>query len=114
MVMGELEQKTQLLVIGSGPGGYAAAFRAADLGLDVTMVDTAARPGGVCLFTGCIPSKTLLFISELIRDARRAEKMGVAFGPPRIDIGMLPFWKVPPTAKNSTSIGHWWPSAAVR
>lgn len=93
MVMGELELKTQLLVIGSGPGGYAAAFRAADLGLDVAMVDTAARPGGVCLFTGCIPSKTLLFISELIRDARRAEHMGVAFGPPRIDIGALRKWQ---------------------
>jgi dihydrolipoamide dehydrogenase len=93
MVMGELEQKTQLLVVGSGPGGYAAAFRAADLGLDVAMVDTAARPGGVCLFTGCIPSKTLLFISELIHDARRAEHMGVAFGPPSIDIGALRKWQ---------------------
>lgn len=93
MVMGELEQKTQLLVIGSGPGGYAAAFRAADLGLDVAMVDTAARPGGVCLFNGCIPSKALLFISELIHDARRAGEMGVAFGPPRIDIGAVRKWQ---------------------
>jgi len=58
MVMGELSQETELLVIGSGPGGYAAAFRAADLGLDVTMVDTALRPGAVCLYKGCIPSKT--------------------------------------------------------
>lgn len=67
MVMGEFTQETDVLVIGSGPGGYAAAFRAADLGLDVTMVDTDDRPGGVCLFRGCIPSKTLLHVTELLR-----------------------------------------------
>ena len=93
MVMGELELKTQVLVIGSGPGGYAAAFRAADLGLDVTMVDTAARPGGVCLFNGCIPSRTLLFLSELIHDAQRAEGMGIIFGPARIDLETLRRWR---------------------
>ena len=76
MVMGELAQDTELLVIGSGPGGYAAAFRAADLGLDVTLVDTAPRPGGVCLYKGCIPSKTFLFLSELIFDAARAKDHG--------------------------------------
>jgi dihydrolipoamide dehydrogenase len=88
-----LEQKVQVVVIGSGPGGYAAAFRAADLGLDVTLVDTAPRPGGVCLFDGCIPSKTLLFLSELIYDARRAEGMGIAFGRPRIDLEKLRDWR---------------------
>jgi dihydrolipoyl dehydrogenase len=93
MVMGELQQKVQVLVIGSGPGGYAAAFRAADLGLDVTLVDTAPRPGGVCLFNGCIPSKTLLFLSELIHDARRAGQMGVSFGRPRIDLEALRRWQ---------------------
>jgi dihydrolipoamide dehydrogenase len=93
MVMGELAQETELLVIGAGPGGYAAAFRAADLGLDVTMVDLSDRPGGVCLFRGCIPSKTYLFVSELIHDARRAEAMGVAFGAPRIDLDRLRSWK---------------------
>jgi dihydrolipoamide dehydrogenase len=93
MVMGELEQKVQVVVIGSGPGGYAAAFRAADLGLDVALVDTAPRPGGVCLFDGCIPSKTLLFLSELIYDARRAEEMGIAFGRPRIDLEKLRDWR---------------------
>ncbi|MBU0945496.1 MAG: FAD-dependent oxidoreductase, partial [Proteobacteria bacterium] len=72
MVVGEMSQRTDLLIIGGGPGGYAAAFRAADLGLDVTMVDIRAQPGGVCLFTGCIPSKALLFLSELIYDAARA------------------------------------------
>jgi dihydrolipoamide dehydrogenase len=93
MVMGELELSTGVLVIGSGPGGYAAAFRAADLGLDVTMVDPNPQPGGVCLYSGCIPSKTLLFLSELIHDAARAEHMGVAFGPPRIDLAALRRWK---------------------
>jgi len=93
MVMGELEQETEVLVIGSGPGGYAAAFRAADLGLDVTMVDPAPRPGGVCLYKGCIPSKTFLFLSELIHDAARAENMGIIFGKPRIDLKNLREWK---------------------
>ena len=64
MVMGEFTQETDLLVVGAGPGGYAAAFRAADLGLDVTMVDIAERPGGVCLHRGCIPSKTYLHPSS--------------------------------------------------
>jgi dihydrolipoamide dehydrogenase len=91
--MGELSQETELLVIGSGPGGYAAAFRAADLGLDVTMVDTALRPGGVCLYKGCIPSKTFLFLSELIHDADRAESMGITFGKPQIDLEALRTWK---------------------
>ncbi|MGD2184802.1 MAG: dihydrolipoyl dehydrogenase [Desulfobacterales bacterium] len=91
--MGELQQEAEVLVIGSGPGGYAAAFRAADLGLDVTMVDPAQRPGGVCLYKGCIPSKTFLFLSELIYDAQRAETMGIAFGKPRIDLKTLREWK---------------------
>jgi dihydrolipoamide dehydrogenase len=91
--MGELQQEAEVLVIGSGPGGYAAAFRAADLGLDVTMVDPAQRPGGVCLYKGCIPSKTFLFLSELIHDAQRAESMGIAFGKPRIDLKALREWK---------------------
>ena len=93
MVMGELTQEAELLVVGSGPGGYAAAFRAADLGLDVTMVDPAARPGGVCLFKGCIPSKTFLYLSELIFDAAKAGPMGVTFDKPHIDLAALRAWK---------------------
>ncbi|NNL76107.1 MAG: dihydrolipoyl dehydrogenase [Desulfobacterales bacterium] len=93
MVMGELTQEAEVLVIGSGPGGYAAAFRAADLGLDVTMVDPGARPGGVCLFKGCIPSKTFLFLSELIFDAAKADSMGISFDKPRIDLEGLRKWK---------------------
>ena len=93
MVMGEFTQETELLVIGGGPGGYAAAFRAADLGLDVTMVDAGGRPGGVCLFRGCIPSKTLLYASELVDDSRRAKVMGIDFGEPKIDLDQLRQWK---------------------
>jgi dihydrolipoamide dehydrogenase len=93
MVMGEFTQEVDLLVIGAGPGGYAAAFRAADLGLDVTMVDIAPRPGGVCLHRGCIPSKTYLHLAELILDARSAGAMGVHFKTPRIDLESLRTWK---------------------
>ena len=93
MVMGELAEETEVLVIGSGPGGYAAAFRAADLGLEVTMVDMEARPGGECLFRGCIPSKTLLYLAELLHEARHAESMGITFGEPQIDLDAVRSWK---------------------
>ncbi len=93
MVMGEQTIETDVLVIGGGPGGYAAAFRAADLGLDVTMVDIEERPGGVCLFRGCIPSKTLLFLAELIHDTARSEAMGIRFSKPEIDLETLRSWK---------------------
>lgn len=93
MVMGEFTQETDLLVIGGGPGGYAAAFRAADLGMDVTMVNMEPRPGGVCLYRGCIPSKTLLYSTELLHDARRAKEMGITFTEPEVDINRLRAWK---------------------
>jgi dihydrolipoamide dehydrogenase len=93
MVMGELAQETQVLVIGSGPGGYATAFRAADLGLEVIMVDMAPRPGGECLYRGCIPSKTLLYLSELLHDAHRARDMGITFGESRLDLERIRGWK---------------------
>jgi len=93
MVMGEFTQETELLIIGSGPGGYAAAFRAADLGMEVIMVDVAPKPGGECLFRGCIPSKTLLCLAELIHDARGSERMGISFGDPRIEVEKIRSWK---------------------
>ena len=93
MVMGELMQETEVLVIGGGPGGYSAAFRAADLGMEVTMVDMAERPGGVCLFRGCIPSKTYLHLAELIHDTRRAAEMGITFDKPKIDLEGIRNWK---------------------
>lgn len=93
MIMGELPQQTDVLIIGGGSGGYAAAFRAADLGLGVTLVDINDRPGGVCLFHGCIPSKTLLHLAELIFDSRQAAHMGVSFEEPGIDLQTLRKWK---------------------
>lgn len=85
--------ETDVLVIGGGPGGYSAAFRAADLGMEVTMVDMAERPGGVCLFRGCIPSKTYLHLAELIHDTRRAAEMGITFDKPKIDLEGIRNWK---------------------
>jgi len=93
MVMGEFTQETEVLVVGGGPGGYAAAFRAADLGMDVTLVDMRSRPGGVCLFRGCIPSKTLLNVSELLLDARRGSEMGISFRDVRVDLEKMRQWK---------------------
>lgn len=93
MVMGEATLETEVAVIGGGPGGYAAAFRAADLRLDVALIDVVDRPGGVCLFRGCIPSKTFLHLTELIHDARQAGEMGVNFCPPEIDLAALWRWR---------------------
>ncbi|MHC1744608.1 MAG: dihydrolipoyl dehydrogenase [Syntrophobacteraceae bacterium] len=91
--MGELTQETEVLVVGGGPGGYAAAFRAADLGMDVTVLDAEGRLGGVCLFRGCIPSKTLLHVAELLHDAKQAREMGLTFGAPQLDLDQLRRWK---------------------
>jgi dihydrolipoamide dehydrogenase len=85
-------QTTRLTVIGAGPGGYAAAFLAADLGLEVTLVDPEANPGGVCLYRGCIPSKALLHVAGVLREAGDAQHCGVAFGPPRIELEKLRSW----------------------
>lgn len=93
MVMGEATIDTDLAVIGAGPGGYAAAFRAADLGLDVTMIDQDERLGGVCLLRGCIPSKALLHVTELLSDAREAGEFGLDFGEPKVDIARIREWK---------------------
>ncbi len=89
MVMGEMTQEVQLAIIGGGPGGYAAAFRAADLGLDVMIISDDERLGGVCLLRGCIPSKSLLHVSNLLYDARHARDIGLAFGEPEIDLDQV-------------------------
>src|SRR5581483_7105706 len=80
---------TQLAVLGGGPGGYAAAFLAADKGLKVTLIDARNRPGGTCLHVGCIPSKALLHTAKLITEARDAAHFGVKFGEPQIDINAV-------------------------
>lgn len=80
---------TQLLVLGGGPGGYTAAFRAADLGLAVTLVERGPNLGGVCLNVGCIPSKALLHAAKVIEDAQAMTAHGVSFGAPKIDLDAL-------------------------
>jgi dihydrolipoamide dehydrogenase len=80
---------TELLVLGAGPGGYACAFRAADLGRKVTMIDARDTLGGVCLNEGCIPSKALLHAAEVIREARHMAEWGITFATPKVDLDAL-------------------------
>src|ERR1700689_3795692 len=82
-------QKLRVAVVGGGPGGYAAAFLAADLGMQVTLVDPESNPGGVCLYRGCIPSKSLLHVAKLIEEAEQAKNWGIAFPAPTIDLARL-------------------------
>ena len=85
--------KRKIIVIGSGPGGYTAAFRAADLGLDVTLIDKDKNLGGVCLNRGCIPSKAYLHLSNVINEAEESKDFGVTFEKPKIDIKKIFEWK---------------------
>ena len=93
MVMGDMVMTVDLVVIGSGPGGYSAAFRAADLGLDVALVDPRPRLGGSYLYDGCIPSKTYLFLTQLLLDTLKAQPMGIHFQNPKIDLKQIGSWK---------------------
>ena len=86
-------QKTELVVIGSGPGGYTAAFRAADLGIQVTLIDKSYNLGGVCLNKGCIPSKSLLHLAKTINDIEEIREAGVLFSKPKINISKIHKWK---------------------
>ena len=82
-----------IAVIGAGPGGYAAAFLAADLGMTVTLIDPEINPGGVCLYRGCIPSKSLLHVAKLIDETRHAKNWGIEYADPKIDLPRLRSWK---------------------
>ncbi len=82
-----------IAVVGGGPGGYAAAFLAADLGMKVTLIDDELNPGGVCLYRGCIPSKALLHVAKLIGESRHAKNWGIEFGEPKIDLARLRSFK---------------------
>ena len=96
----------QLVVIGAGPGGYAAAFYAADLGLQVAMVDPETYPGGVCLYRGCIPSKALLHVAKLVGDAKHVAHIGVEFGDPKIDLDKLRAFKNTVVQKMVSGLGQ--------
>ena len=86
-------KKLRIAVVGGGPGGYAAAFLAADLGLQVTLIDPEVNPGGVCLYRGCIPSKALLHVAKLIEESQQAKNWGIEFAAPKIDLARLRTWK---------------------
>ncbi|MBI1853956.1 MAG: dihydrolipoyl dehydrogenase, partial [Planctomycetes bacterium] len=91
--MADNAASTRVVVVGAGPGGYAAAFHAADLGMQVTLVDPEEAPGGVCLYRGCIPSKALLHVARLLNETRDAAECGLRFTRPLIDVDQLRTWK---------------------
>jgi dihydrolipoamide dehydrogenase len=86
-------QSLNIAVVGAGPGGYAAAFLAADLGMTVTLIDPEVNPGGVCLYRGCIPSKALLHVAKLLEESHQAKDWGIDFAAPKIDLARLRSWK---------------------
>src|SRR5436190_22140881 len=100
-----MAESVQLVVLGAGPGGYAAAFYAADLGMQVALVDEEKNPGGVCLYRGCIPSKALLHVAKVIDEAQHASKWGVSFGSPKIDIDKLRAYKQGVVDKLTAGVG---------
>ena len=104
--MAEKNSVRQLVVIGAGPGGYAAAFHAADLGLKVTLIDTEPNPGGVCLYVGCIPTKALLHIAKLLSEIEKAKKWGIEVGEPKVDLKKLQAWKESVVGKLTRGLGH--------
>src|SRR5882672_8428117 len=97
---------TQLVVVGGGPGGYAAAFLAADLGLSTVLVDPELNPGGVCVYRGCIPSKALLHVADVIDEARHAKAWGVSFGEPTLDLDKLRAYKQSVVDKLTGGVGQ--------
>ena len=86
-------KSVNIAVVGGGPGGYAAAFLAADLGMSVTLIDPEANPGGVCLYRGCIPSKALLHVAKLMEESQQAKNWGIEFGAPKVDLARLRSFK---------------------
>lgn len=100
------KKQSQLVVIGAGPGGYTAAFLAADLGMQVTLVDPEPHPGGVCLYRGCIPSKTLLHVAHLLHETKRADLWGIKFGRPEIVLDRLRSWKTDVVKKLTGGLGQ--------
>lgn len=104
--MGNGHASSRLAIIGAGPGGYAAAFLAADLGLQVTLIDPELNPGGVCLYRGCIPSKALLHIAKLLSETQESKKWGIEFLQPKIDLKKLRDWKESVVKKLTSGLGQ--------
>jgi len=100
------DKTTQLVVVGGGPGGYAAAFLAADLGMDVALIDSDVNPGGVCLYRGCIPSKALLHAAKTLSESKDAKDFGIEFAPPKIDLDKLRGWKDAVVQKLTSGLGQ--------
>jgi dihydrolipoamide dehydrogenase len=96
----------KLAVVGAGPGGYAAAFLAADLGMNVTLIDPEVYPGGVCLYRGCIPSKALLHVAKLLEEFQQAKNWGIDFSSPAIDLARLRSWKESVVTKLTGGLGQ--------
>jgi dihydrolipoamide dehydrogenase len=94
-----------IAVVGGGPGGYAAAFLAADLGMTVTLIDPELNPGGVCLYRGCIPSKALLHVAKLVEESQQAKDWGIEFAAPKIDLARLRSWKESVVKKLTGGLG---------
>ena len=99
-------ESVQLVVLGAGPGGYAAAFYAADLGMQVALVDEEKNPGGVCLYRGCIPSKALLHVAKVIDEASHARAWGVSYAAPNIDLDKLRAFKQSVVEKLTGGVGQ--------
>src|SRR5215468_5450258 len=93
MVLGDLVTEVDVAVLGGGPGGYSAAFRCAELGLETVVIDAGHRLGGACLFEGCIPSKALLHVAAVLGEAERAKEFGVDFGEAHISLDPMRKWK---------------------
>jgi dihydrolipoamide dehydrogenase len=104
--MSDTTKSTQLAVIGAGPGGYAAAFLAADLGRKVALIDPGPNPGGVCLYRGCLPSKALLHAARVLTEAREASAWGIDFPAPKIDLDKLRAWKESVVTKLTGGLGQ--------
>jgi dihydrolipoamide dehydrogenase len=99
-------QSLHIAVVGGGPGGYAAAFLAADLGMTVTLIDPELNPGGVCLYRGCIPSKALLHVAKLLEESQQAKDWGIEFAAPKIDLARLRSWKESVVKKLTGGLGQ--------
>lgn len=97
---------THVAVIGGGPGGYTAAFYAADLGMQVTLIDNEKNPGGVCLYRGCIPSKALLHVAKVLDESKHASSWGIEFGEPKVDVNKLRAYKNSVVEKLTSGTGQ--------